>query len=1240
VSTLGLNTPLRDLLDIPETRDASDFVLRLHEGVAAPTRTLQDYVVTEAIAKSLDDALALVERTLNEGKSKGTFIHGSFGSGKSHFMAVLHLLLTGNVAARELPGLQQTIASRSSVFGRKLLAIDYHLLGAESFEQALFSGYLNTVRDRYPEHALPVLHASDGLFADAQQYRQRLGDDGFFAAINEQSGGDWGDVGTMWDADTFDAALRLPAGHSDRSELAQTLMATILTGYANAGDWLDISSGIKAMNEHARDLGYDGLILFLDELVLWLAQHLSDSQFIASETSKVAKLVETGMSTLPIPMVSFVARQRDLKDFLGGGGVGAEQEAIGQSIKWWDDRFEQIELQAADLPKIVKQRLLMPVSAEAEAVLKRALATVKQNSSSWGYLLTDEAGSNEGDFANVYPFSPALVDALVALSSLLQRERTALKLMGELLSDGRESLTASDVIPVGDLFDPVVLGTVKPLTEDMKRHFEVAADFYRNQMRPYLLGKHRVSEREASSLGRDHVFMTEDRLVKTLLIAELVPNASSLRNLTAARLAALNYGTINAYIPGTEAQQVLTWAQQWAQEFGEVSITTGADPIIALHLAGVDYTSILERVRAEDSTPNRRELIRGLIAEELGLDGGSFLVRERALKQVWRGQKRDVSVIFGNVRDAADVRDDDLIAEAGAWRLVIDFPYDDGLHSPSDDIARLETLRVGGIESNTIAWIPNFLNAARLDDIGKLVTLEYVLKPAQFEQNAGQLAPADREPARNALENQRRALRERVIDVLRQAYGVAAIKGNDVDPQLSGIEIFSTLASGLTIQPPVAVNLNDGLRSVLDQAWTHEHPLHPKIEPSEIEVRATEVKAAMDLVARASTSDDRRLPGLDTAAQKVLKRLAVPLRLGTLRENVFTVSLSTFGWRDDFTRWTANATNGVTVGQLRGFLAPWGMGTLLQDAVIMTWALLTDREWVRGTAIADAPAPGALTPDLLLRPANLPAEESWLVATARAQSLFGLPLEPHLVSGAVRRLGQAISLAATKWSSDTGPLVAQLEAHAAALGLDADAPVGRLATARRADTVLADLVLERDPRIIIEVLGAADLPAEAQAVARSITTARALHQQLKGADWPSIEASSKLNDAHVNDVLAEMQTVGPREELHASLQPALAEAGKAAREALIRLATVKPPAPVVPPVPVDPPVVPAVTGPIAVISDPVVPVSLPGPIAAIDEIELEIDDALDSRLQGIAEKIRSELAKNPGKRAHVRWWLE
>ena len=46
-------------------------------------------------------------------------------------------------------------------------------------------------------------------------------------------------------------------------------------------------------------------------------------------------------------------------------------------------------------------------------------------------------GLREGDraqFRQLYPFSPVLVQALVALSSLLQRERTALKLLVQLLT--------------------------------------------------------------------------------------------------------------------------------------------------------------------------------------------------------------------------------------------------------------------------------------------------------------------------------------------------------------------------------------------------------------------------------------------------------------------------------------------------------------------------------------------------------------------------------------------------------------------------------------------------------------------------------------------------------------------------------------------------------------------------------------------------------------------------------------
>ena len=61
-------------------------------------------------------------------------------------------------------------------------------------------------------------------------------------------------------------------------------------------------------------------------------------------------------------------------------------------------------------------------------------------------------------FKLVYPFSPALIQTLVAVSSALQRERTALKIMLELLVKRRDTLRLGDVIPLGDLWDVVAHG--------------------------------------------------------------------------------------------------------------------------------------------------------------------------------------------------------------------------------------------------------------------------------------------------------------------------------------------------------------------------------------------------------------------------------------------------------------------------------------------------------------------------------------------------------------------------------------------------------------------------------------------------------------------------------------------------------------------------------------------------------------------------------------------------------------
>ena len=65
------------------------------------------------------------------------------------------------------------------------------------------------------------------------------------------------------------------------------------------------------------------------------------------------------------------------------------------------------------------------------------------------------------------------MQTLIAVSSVLQRERTALKVMVQLLVDQRETLEVGGLIPVGDLFDVVAHGD-EAFSPAMALHFDNA----------------------------------------------------------------------------------------------------------------------------------------------------------------------------------------------------------------------------------------------------------------------------------------------------------------------------------------------------------------------------------------------------------------------------------------------------------------------------------------------------------------------------------------------------------------------------------------------------------------------------------------------------------------------------------------------------------------------------------------------------------------------------------------------
>jgi len=298
------------------------------------------------------------------------------------------------------------------------------------------------------------------------------------------------------------------------------------------------------------------------------------------------------------------------------------------------------------------------------------------------------------DFRKLYPFSPALVDALVALSNALQRERTAIKLLTELLVEHIEELKVGEVVGVGDLYD-VLAGGEASADGVMRSRFESAKHVYTYRLLPLLQDQHRTNTAEKcqrlrpehpARLGCSNCKMTacrsDNRLVKTLIIAALVPEVQALKDMTAAKLVQLNHGSLRVPIPGTEANLVTKKLKDWASQIGQLHVGTQADPTVRLQLEGVELGPILQQANQHDSAGARQRMLRDLLFEAMGVETIQDWGKDHKHKD-WRGTDRLGHIRFGNVRkmgnDALRCPDDH------DWRFIIDYPFDEPGFGPHDD---------------------------------------------------------------------------------------------------------------------------------------------------------------------------------------------------------------------------------------------------------------------------------------------------------------------------------------------------------------------------------------------------------------------------------------------------------------------------------------------------------------------------------------------------------------------------
>jgi hypothetical protein len=1168
---------LGDLFEVKPVH-SGDFVLKLNLDDTAADLT--SYVVTDDLAQCFDKALGLVRDALSGQSSKATYLKGSFGAGKSHFLAVLRAVLRHEPAARGLPRLAEVVASHDSwLEGKNFLQVGFHMIDQESLEAAIFKSYVDLVRKKHPKAPLPPVYRDAILLEDASALRKNMGDDRFIANLpteageQQQTADEWGDDlvdADSWTVADLDAAFAAPPGDRLRARLVSALVKSYFKSYADlaqSDSFIDLDTGLSVISRHAKEvLGYDSVILLLDELVLWLSRYSGRPEKLHTEQQKLVKLVESAESYRPAPIISFIPQQRDLRELVGRALAGEEADALYDGLNHSSGRFDRIGLSDMNLPAVVSERLLKPkggAGSPAAQAIKAEFNKVRNHKQATRDVLLDSSGGSSSyeDFEATYPFSPAFMHTIVDVSGALQRNRTALKLLAELLYQQRD-MPIGRLMPLGMIFEILVADSEEPFDNRINEEYKRTKAFYFDELRPFLLDQHDLTEDEARDLDPKHPFRSADMVVKTLMLSVLVPNVAALRTLTASRLAALNQGAINSPIPGRETAKVAQILKALGTKFSQIHVKNVGDPTVTVELMQVDVGAIIKHADSQVTRSQVRKAAQKLLWNELGLNDVDATVSDTNV--VWRGTTRRVEVKYTNIRE-------ETIAEMepakGAIRLLVDYPWDeDHTLSPADDRRKLLEARdqVGERRYLTIGWMPEFFSEERRDDLRDFVIIDYLLgRDDRLIEASPNLDSTQRAEARNGLKSRHSALEERLLEVVKKAYGLNAGFPGDTEDHPAEL-VMGLDSEWAPPNPSAAASLDDAMKRMIRSLLDHTYPDHPNfdVEGKNRAYRRGDIEVMWQKVEEAAQNTHKRAE-ITKAERESLARLADPLKEGTVGEASFVITEYVKRDIDRKAEATGHAEE-VSVAHLRKWLAERtpGLPPDLIDLLVVCYAIEDDRTWLRGGVTIEPPKPNLLADEMRLRRQPLPLRDDFETAHERACGFLDAQARPVYKSSSVASIARQVREAVHRYRDNVVALADGLAAHADTLGLDETSP--RLVTARQLAALFTDLDEHKsDDNELIEQLAAAPLNRSKSFYEKSIKHAATLNSALHGEQdrWLSLDGLATRQAPEAADILRRLREIAVLEEHEKSLEPALRNAFTSAARFMVKSNVAPIPAP-------------------------------------------------------------------------------
>lgn len=844
---------INDVFDLPRPEDitALGFVVRLEDGGAAKNQQLvDDYVLTPAVRGELPKILKTMRDVRSRGEEHGRFVHGSFGSGKSHFMSFLGMLLEGDaIGWAKRDELMQELAAehRDWIDEANLLVVRLHMLTVNKkgwgLDRAVYEAFNQTLT-RKGKEPFEFVHV-DGVLEEARREGEAYGDV-FWHKLQAE-----GVVGSQ------DAFERMAANPKRRERLARAFLAFKGRDTADAGVDPNWAEGLERLTAHATEQGFGGVVLLIDEFLLWLSEKAGHE--FKSAINDLNVTVDHTSGRRAAPLFVFVARQRNIREFFPDL---ADEAQIHEHLDHHSKRFEQTTLQDVELRHICRERVL---KRKRPAEIEQALA---QLADTHRKVLPEVLHNADLDYLrDVYPFHPAIIEMLIDLSALMQRERTALRLLYELLVLHHPDLPLGELLPVGRAFEAVFPETG---VEGSKRVADLKAihKLYWQQLKPAMVAQAQAKTAggHESAARRMHVL---DMLVKTVLLAEVSPRLKGTGGLTVERLVRLN----DADVSGETDRGRIASAHQdlvgLSQHVPKLQVAgTGKTAVVSVAIQGVDFGEVLERARARTSGMTQRfnafyEVMLDAVGQTTaGKPKPGFSARDGrsgTISITWRGTKRTGTLTFKNVREAS--YSDFKPLQGQEFRLLVDYPWDDPGHSVQEDRDRANQVRKSEGTQPTIAWLPRHLTPAELKNLHDFAACQLILSSKEEEDLLGNYGGPDRLQIKEQATTMSRSMRQQIERDLRSAYKdhgqavalLSDVPGDVPDPELAG-------------------NVTKLASRILDRRFA----AHPQFGS---EPRTSDLKLLLAWMIRAANAPQQRAPLDDDGTARVMRNLAQPMEL-------------------------------------------------------------------------------------------------------------------------------------------------------------------------------------------------------------------------------------------------------------------------------------------------------------------------------------------------------------------------